>query len=137
MLFLVIVVIFVIVAAAPLRGVMIKPGVSLVGLQPVMNVALAEGREVYREHSYEFWLTSGLEGKHGVGSLHFVGLAVDFRVRDPGPTGDGSDGKWNIPLAERRTMRNEIKAALGAQWDVVLKPNHIHVEFQPKVGTNA
>ena len=118
-----------IAAASPLRGAMIKTGVSLQGLQPIMNIVIGEGREVYRNHNYPFVITSGLEGKHSVGSLHFAGLAVDFRVKDPG-------GAWNIPLTVRQTIRNEIKAAVGRDWDIVLKPDHIHTEFQPKVGTN-
>jgi len=121
-----------IAAASPLRGVMIKPGVSLIGLQPIMNIVIAEAREVYRSHGYPFVITSGLEGKHGVGSLHFVGLGIDFRVRDPG-------GDWSIPFRERNAMRDELRAAVGVQWDIVLKGGavpHLHAEFQPKVGTN-
>ncbi len=123
-----------IVAASPLRGVMIKKGVSLIGLQPVMGIVIAEGRAVYAAHGYAFVITSGLEGTHSRGSLHFVGLAVDFRVNSTQP--DWPGGVWNIPLKERQQIRNEIRAAVGAQWDIVLKPNHIHNEFQPKVGTN-
>lgn len=119
---------------SPLRGVMIKPGVSLIGLQPPMLMAQAEAREVYREHGYIFVITSGLEGKHGVGSLHFVGLALDYRVRSTEEYWPG--GIWNIPLPERRVMARELRDRLGAQYDVVLKPDHLHSEFQPKVGTN-
>jgi len=116
---------------SPLRGAMIKEGVILAGIQTEMLPGIAEAREVYREHSYDFWITSGLEGVHGKGSLHPLGLASDFRVRDPGPSGDGSDGLWNIPLKERQVMAREIGDRAGENYDVVLKPDHIHMEYQP------
>ena len=131
LLIVVLLAIFAIVAATPLRGVMVKRGVILAGIKPELFPGISEAREVYREHGYQFWITSGVEGVHGKGSLHPLGLAADFRVRDPGPTGDGSDGQWDIPIPERKLMAKEIGRRSGENYDVVLKADHIHIEYQP------
>ena len=65
-------------------------------------------------------ITEGTGGEHSKGSLHYVGLALDFRTRD-----------MTDKMAEVLVMK--IKESLGDQYDVVLEKDHIHVEFQPKV----
>jgi hypothetical protein len=64
-------------------------------------------------------LTSGIEGSHGRASLHFAGCAVDLRT-------------LNVPTEKLQPLVERIRAALGADFDVVLESNHIHAEFQPK-----
>lgn len=128
-LFVVLVLVFVVLAATPLRGVMIKPGAISAGIRPELFPGIAVVRQVYVEHGYEFWLTSGIEGKHGFGSLHPLGLASDFRVADPG-------GAWSIPLAEREQMEREIKErtrAISTFYHVRLEVDHIHLEYDDGV----
>ena len=60
-------------------------------------------------------VTSGFDGKHSATSLHYKGLAVDLRTRD-------FTDEW------ARYLRN----ALGSGWDVVVEPDHIHVELDRK-----
>ena len=60
----------------------------------------------------DFFVTSIREGTHSPGSLHYLGRAFDFE-------GQG------VP-------KEEIKKALGKDWDVVIEPNHYHVELDPK-----
>ena len=103
--------------------VRIKSGASISGLRPEMVLALIIIDGILSQYDVDVVLTSGLDSKHGRGSLHFVGLALDFRTRDMAPDDLGP-----------ATL--EIKAALGEQYDVVLEGNHWHVEFQPKIGNN-
>lgn len=98
----------------------VKKGVDLSGLRPEILLAIVVADSVYARHGEECVVTSVREGTHGRGSLHFVGLAVDFRTK-------------RIDPDKVRSIAEEIGSRLGAQYDVVLKPNHIHVEFQPKV----
>lgn len=97
----------------------IKPGVSVTGLRPEMILALMAAQRVYADLGASVILTSALEGKHGYGSLHFAGLAVDIRIK-------------NLRAGEAKIAASNIKEALGAQYDTVLEKNHIHIEFQPK-----
>lgn len=99
----------------------LKKTASLRGLRPEMAIAIQVVADVYRSFGYVCTLTSGTDSKHGTGSLHYVGLAADFRTR-------------HIPNAKRPALAEAIREALGSEFDVVLKarPAHIHVEFQPK-----
>lgn len=67
----------------------------------------------------ELVVTSVTEGKHSPGSLHYVGLACDLRSNTLTP-------------AQRVAIAQNLKEALGAEFDVVMEATHIHVEFQPK-----
>ncbi len=102
----------------------IKPGVSIVGIQPPIIIALIICDGIYAGMGYELVVTSGTEGKHRPRSLHYVGFAVDIRIRD-----------FNFPEEEAAAF-NYILLALGAEFDVILHKRHIHIEFQPKKGVN-
>jgi hypothetical protein len=66
-------------------------------------------------------ITGGLEGVHTKGSEHYVGHALDWRTH-------------HIPATEAEDIRDEVAAALGADFDVLLEENpvHLHVEWDPK-----
>jgi hypothetical protein len=64
-------------------------------------------------------VTSGFEGSHSEGSLHYSGLAEDYRIRDVNPS----------ELAE---MVGKVRARLGSLYDVVLEADHLHVEYDPR-----
>ena len=100
-------------------------GVSLRGIRPEALHALWVAAAVITGEGYEAVVTSGVEGVHGTGSLHYLGLAVDYRVR-------------HIPVARRVFIRDKIRAALGPEYDVILEnnPDHLHIEHQPKTPLN-
>lgn len=101
-------------------GVEIKEGVSLRGLRPETFYAIERAKEVFAELGYPVTtLTAGVDGSHSNGSLHYVGCAVDFRTR-------------HIEIDKLPALRAELGRRLGAEYDVVLEKDHIHVEFQPK-----
>lgn len=64
-------------------------------------------------------ITSGIDGKHMIGSKHFVGHALDFRTR-------------GIGGLELETISTRLKERLGRDYDVIIEDTHLHVEFDPK-----
>lgn len=93
----------------------IKPGVDLRGLQPQMVIAVQVAQWVYG--AQELTITSGSEGEHMAGSLHYKGLAVDIRLPAP--------DKIAVVILG-------LRGSLGKQYDVVLENDHIHIEFDPR-----
>jgi hypothetical protein len=96
-----------------------KAGVKLT-TQLAMTFALIVVNEVMAKHGADCVITSGIEGEHSFGSLHYVGLALDFRGN-------------HVPAATRTLIIKDLKKALGADYDVVSSvAGAIHVEYQPK-----
>jgi len=108
----------------------LKEGVSLAGLttQALLGIKVAEA--VYEKYDRVLWITSVNDGKHDETSLHHSGNAFDCRV-------------WHLESWEQvKQIGDEIKAALGSDYDVVLEGRtldnenaHIHVEYQPRQRT--
>ena len=103
----------------------IKPGVDLTGILPEMGIAVSIVMDVARSLAIPFVITSGRDGKHSPTSLHYSGLALDFRANHvPEPTAV----EYGRVVAER----------LGKQYDVILerdkdgKIDHLHCEFDAK-----
>ncbi len=103
----------------------IKKDVRLAGLSDVMEQAKQAANTVMFELSGDAaTITSGLDGVHGPSSLHFKGLALDFRRID-----------WPTfaAMIDAKKQADRIREELPDDFDVVLEPTHIHVEFDPKV----
>ena len=101
-----------------MTGLSVKPGVKLTGLRPEVIVALIAAQGLHP--SQNIVITSALEGKHMVGSKHYVGQAVDLRIHD-----------LDRPAAIK--WRNKLALALGKDYDVVLEDDHLHIEYDCKV----
>lgn len=101
----------------------IKTGVRLHGLRPEMLVVLLVAFQLFElKRGVDTIITSGIDGVHSWGSLHYNGLALDFRTHH---------------ITDPHAVVRDMADMLGNDYDVVLeaegKPNaHIHVEFQPK-----
>jgi hypothetical protein len=103
----------------------IKPGVRITGLRPEILLAAFAAECVYREAGHGLTITACVDGKHTTGSLHYAGAAIDLRTRD-------------LSQADVEKVRVQIKECLGADFDVLLEVDHLHIEFQPKQSlTNA
>jgi len=98
---------------------LLKPGVRIAGLRPEILFAIIAAERVCAEMGVDCVVTACVDGAHMSGSLHYCGLAVDLRSRHFRP-GD----------ADKAIAR--IKQCLGADYDVVLENDHIHVEFDQK-----
>jgi hypothetical protein len=100
--------------------VSMKAGTSIVGVSPEMAFGLVIIAGVFQARSVPCVVTACTDGRHGNGSLHYVGAAVDLRLPSR-ILGDAAD------LA----MVQDLRAALGTEWDVVLETDHLHCEFDP------
>ncbi len=97
----------------------LKPGVRLTGIRPEILFAVMAAERAYNRAGHELVVTSCVDGKHGRGSLHDQGCAVDLRTRD-------------VPADVMQAIVAEIREALGADFDVVLEQDHLHVEYDPE-----
>jgi len=95
----------------------LKDGVDVRGLQPVMWNMIYDIEPFYTEHDLVLIITAALDGKHSIGSLHYVGLAIDIRTNT---------------LSDPKDMYERIKSVLADAFDVVWHETHIHIEYQPK-----
>jgi hypothetical protein len=96
----------------------LKKGVLLDGLTSQMALACVVIQSVCDDLSIEFVMTSGSDGKHSKGSLHYKGCAIDIRTR-------------HIDVSRARTLAQRLIEALGENFDVVVERTHIHVEYDP------
>lgn len=99
----------------------IKPGATLLGLQPQMVVAVISLHAIYQKRGAELVITAGNDGQHAETSEHYGGRALDFRTNNlPVPSSDG------IAIAD------ELSRALGRDYHVLFEGDHIHVAYRPK-----
>jgi len=97
----------------------IKEGASLQGVHWRMFYAAMVMEQVLRDYGYELTITAGTDGQHGPHSLHYHGLALDWRTREISP-------------AQQVKVIRDVKLALGPDYDVVLEVDHGHTEYDPK-----
>lgn len=106
---------------------MLKVGVTLTvtpQIDRMIRVAEVAFSKVMGAH-FQVVITSGNDGTHMAGSLHYQNAALDFR------TGHA----WVPPLMteeEAQELHEEYKALLGAGYDVVLEKDHLHAEYDHK-----
>ena len=97
----------------------LKPGVRLTGIRPEILFALIATERAYNQAGHELVVTSCVDSKHSRGSLHYSGAAVDLRTRD-------------VPPDVMQAIVAEVREALGADFDVILESDHLHIEYQAK-----
>ena len=82
-------------------------------LQQPARKGLGRVARLLKKHGEDLFITSLRDGNHSPGSLHYDGLAFDMHY-------------------PHSVTVQHIKAVLGPGWDVVLEPDHIHCEYDPK-----
>lgn len=97
----------------------LKKGSKVNGLRTEILLAAVIIDKIYDRHNAELVITEATGGKHGRGSLHYVGQAIDIRTN-------------YFTKEQTELVASEIKEALNEQYDVVIEKTHIHIEFQPK-----
>ena len=104
----------------------LKHNVRLHELAPQVVLALQVADALWRRYDVlECWVTSCNDSQHKTNSFHFKGLAVDLRSH-------------TIPtLSIKQHILNELRAALGKDFDVLLESEntaneHYHIEWDPK-----
>ena len=84
-------------------------------LQPVVAKARGRVAKLYEDNGEDLYITSKRDGIHSLGSLHYEGLAFDFRY----------------PKKEIEGLISKIRSAIGPGFDIVAEGSHLHVEFDP------
>lgn len=97
----------------------IKDGAILSGLDIHVRPILIIAERIWKSYGQELVITSGLDGAHSAGSLHYYGLAVDLRTH-----------YFTAPEVE--AIAKELQTALGSNFDVFVHSTHIHAEYDPK-----
>lgn len=104
----------------------IKEGVKINGLKPEILLGIIILEAAFNEHAQEidFVITEITGGKHGTGSLHYCGQAIDARTH-------------GLTLYQKHDILKAAKFALGENYDLILEAEntaneHFHLEFQPK-----
>ena len=105
-----------------------KRGIHLVGVRDEILGALDVCADIFRKRGYDCVVTSTRysdpQDRHGRGSLHYKGLAVDLR------------SKHLATDQLKHEVLIEIRQRLGSDYDVLLeslgKPyEHYHIEYDP------
>lgn len=84
-------------------------------LQPPVAKARGKVAQVYQAVGEDLYITSKRDGIHSLGSLHYEGLAIDFRYPK-----------------NREGIIEKLKKELGTDFDVIAEGDHIHVEYDPE-----
>lgn len=92
----------------------LKDGVSLIGLKLCMRPVLIAADKIWSTLGEELVITSGTEGAHSAGSLHYYGLAIDVRVN-------------YFTDYEKQKAFTMLCQALP-EYTVLLEKDHIHIE---------
>lgn len=101
-----------------------KPSVRVLGIRPEMVLATIVIQSAYERKGVDCVVTVGMDGQHSIGSEHYTGLALDFRLH-------------NVSQPVRDGLVAEIRDALGPDFDVIWEAagtenEHLHVEYDPK-----
>lgn len=97
----------------------IESNVNLIGLHPMMQIANCKMAVIFYQFGiYTPTITSAIDGIHSAGSLHKKGRACDYRV-------------WGLTNEQQVELRLKAEDVLGNSYDVVLEPNHLHIEYDP------
>ena len=106
---------------------LLKEGVSLVGLQPIMRPVLREAERIWKQMGKDdgVTVTEGPGGLHSADSWHYYGYALDLRTR-------------YFTLSEAIEVYEELKEALP-DYDIIhhtktgvdetVVTSHIHAEI--------
>lgn len=112
-----------------LDGVKVKDGVNTSKLRFNILKAIPIVVAAFGEFDLTPRLTSTHERFNGrlKNSKHYEHLAVDFGVWVW-----KEDERYFIPGWHRKMIVERIVKDLGSEFDVVLKSDHIHIEYDPK-----
>ena len=97
----------------------LKKGVKIFGVKPEIVLAINIVNEIFERMDLMLTITSIRDGTHSRTSLHYAGYAFDIRCNDLKPS------SLNLIIGM-------IRDSLTDEFDIVLEPDHIHIEFQPK-----
>ncbi len=97
----------------------LKSSVDPAQIKPEINLAIQVALSIWsRQNEPVLTITSISDSKHSIASLHYVGYAVDIRIREL--------------HSNPKSLADFLRDSLVDDYDVVLFSDHIHLEWQPK-----
>jgi len=104
--------------------ILIKSGVRISKLRGPMVAGWMIVAECFEAFGYDCTVTSGEDGTHLSQSLHYDGLALDFRTH-------------HVERSDLDPLLDRIAKSLGDGYDWVLEQRdkaneHLHVEYDPR-----
>lgn len=102
----------------------IKAGVSTDGLKIQIKRIIVCIGQTFEKYGYEACITSSTEGKHMEGSLHYKGLAVDFRTNHIPSDSIMRQIEWEV----REVLKRKDK-----RYQILLEKTHMHIEYDRRV----
>ena len=104
-------------------GAVTKAGVAVRdALKPTTRRIVEAAEYAFGRQGVRAVITSAEDGTHRADSRHYTGDALDFRRWDTDAKGPGVTAQ----------VAADMRAFLGADYDVVVEVDHIHVEYDPK-----
>lgn len=97
----------------------IKQGVSMLGIKPEIVPALLAVDRIYRDLGHTAVITSCTEGNHSEISRHYLGMAIDIRVRQLKP-------------GDAKKVAAQLRVDLGPEYFVYEHSTHIHIGYKPR-----
>ena len=92
--------------------------ININGLTVQLLAAIGRAMLIWQEQGMDsLVITSANDGEHKEGSLHYEGNAVDIRTRT---------------LPDSVKAADRLRSVLHQDYDVLLYPTHVHVEWDPK-----
>ena len=97
-----------------------KEGVKIKGIKPELLAGLIVADGIWKQFGEVLVVTSVVDSKHIEDSLHPSGYGGDLRTH-------------YFPSATTIKFAAQLlRDALTDEFDVVVEPDHIHIEFDPK-----
>lgn len=97
----------------------LKHSVNPSQIKPEINLAIQVALSLWsRQNEHVLTITSLADSQHSLTSLHYVGYAVDIRIREL--------------HSDPKDLSDALRDSLVSDYDVILESDHIHVEYQPK-----
>ena len=98
----------------------IKNGADVRGLKDEIWDIVYETNKLYEQYGVDCVITSGLDGKHSKTSLHYLGYAVDIRIRNL-----KREGQAEYIVDKHKDLHDKL-------YDIILEKTHIHIEYDPR-----
>lgn len=96
----------------------LKESVDPAQIKPEINLAIQVALSIWsRSNEHVLTITSISDSKHSPKSRHYIGYAVDIRIRS----------LHNDPQA----LVDGLKDALPSHYLILLAKDHIHLAYQP------
>jgi len=99
----------------------LKKGVKLTGVSTELMFGILVADRIWKNHAKILVITEILPTeRHRISSAHNTGRAADLRTH------------YFDNQEEKEEVAQELREAVGENYDVVLHPTHIHIEYDPK-----